>query len=49
MIIDAFSFFNEEELAQLRADTSIQKTILGKTIPSSGKVPDSVSIIRKGD
>ena len=38
-----------EELAQLRADTSIQKTILGKTIPSSGKVPDSVSIIRKGD
>jgi hypothetical protein len=38
-----------EELAQLRADTSIQKTILGKTIPSSDKVPDSVSIIRKGD
>jgi hypothetical protein len=38
-----------EELAQLRADTSIQKTILGKTLPSSNKVPDSVSIIRKGD
>ena len=38
-----------EELAQLRADTSIQKTILGKTLPSSDKVPDSVSIIRKGD
>ena len=38
-----------EELAQLRADKSIQKTILGKTLPSSDKVPDSVSIIRKGD
>ena len=37
-----------EELAQLRADTSIQKTILSKTISSSDKSPDSVSIIRKG-
>ena len=35
-----------EELAQLRADTSIQKTILSKTIPSGDKIPDSVSIIR---
>ena len=36
-----------EELANLRADTSIQKTILSKTIPSSNKSPDDVSIIRK--
>ena len=35
-----------EELAELRANTSIQKTILGKTIPSSNKTPDSISIIR---
>ena len=35
-----------EELAKLRADTSIQKTILSKTIPSSDKIPDQVSIIR---
>jgi hypothetical protein len=38
-----------EELAELRADTSIQKTILGKTLPSSDKAPDQVSIIRKGN
>ena len=38
-----------EELAQLRADTSIQKTILGKTLPSSDKTPDQVSIIRGGN
>ena len=38
-----------EELAKLRADTSIQKTILSKTIPSSDKIPDQVSIIRKGE
>jgi hypothetical protein len=37
-----------EELANLRADTSIQKTILSKTIPSSDKTPDAVSIVRKG-
>jgi hypothetical protein len=37
-----------EELAKMRADTSIQKTILSKTIPSTDKVPDAVSIIRKG-
>ena len=35
-----------EELAKLRADTSIQKTILGKTIPSGDKMTKSVSIIR---
>jgi len=38
-----------EELAELRADTSIQKTILGKTLPSSDKMPDQMSIIRKGN
>jgi hypothetical protein len=38
-----------EELAELRADTSIQKTILGKTLPSSDKIPNQMSIIRKGD
>ena len=38
-----------EELAKMRADTSIQKTILSKTIPSSNRAPDSISIIRKGD
>ena len=27
-----------EELAKLRADTSIQKTILGKTLPSSDQM-----------
>ena len=37
-----------EELAKMRADTSIQKTILSKTIPSTDKAPDAVSIIRKG-
>jgi len=37
-----------EELAKLRADTSIQKTILSKTIPSTDKSPNAVSIIRKG-
>ena len=35
-----------EELAKLRADTSIQKTILGKTILSAKETPDSISIIR---
>jgi hypothetical protein len=38
-----------EELAKLRADTSIQKTILSKTIPSSDKIPNQVSIIRGGE
>ena len=35
-----------EELAKLRADTSIQKTILGKTIPSGDKMAKTVQIIR---
>ena len=35
-----------EKLSKLRADTSIQKTILSKTVPSSDRVPDQVSIIR---
>tara|TARA_B100000161_G_scaffold2210_1_gene1499 strand:+ start:5522 stop:8032 length:2511 start_codon:yes stop_codon:yes gene_type:complete len=36
-----------EELAKLRANTSIEKTILGKTLPSSDKMPGNVAIIRK--
>jgi len=38
-----------EELAKLRADTSIEKTILSKTIPSApkmGEMPGNVAIIR---
>jgi len=35
-----------EELAKLRANTSIEKTILGKTIPSGDKMAKSVQIIR---
>ena len=38
-----------EELAKMRADTSIQKTILSKTIPPAKGVPDAISIIRKGE
>jgi hypothetical protein len=34
-------------LAKLRANTSIEKTILGKTLPSSDKMPGNVAIIRK--
>ena len=36
-----------EEIAKLRANTSIEKTILGKTLPSSDKMPGNVAIIRK--
>ncbi len=36
-----------EELAKLRANTSIEKTILGKTLPSSDQMPGNVAIIRK--
>ena len=36
----------QEELAKQGIDPSIQKTILGKTIPSGDKIPDQVSIIR---
>ena len=38
-----------EELAKLRADTSIEKTILGKTLPSSNDMVPKVSIIRSGN
>jgi len=36
-----------EELAKLRANTSIEKTILGKTLPSSDQMTPNVAIIRK--
>jgi hypothetical protein len=35
-----------EELANLRANTSIQKTVLGKTLPSSDQMMPKVDIIR---
>ena len=38
-----------EELAKLRANTSIEKTILGKTLPSSNDMVRKVSIIRSGN
>ena len=38
-----------EELAKLRANTSIEKTILGKTLPSSDQMMPDISIIRKGN
>ena len=38
-----------EELAQLRADTSIQKTILGKTLPNADQMIPNIDIIRKGN
>ena len=37
-----------EELANLRADTSIEKTILGKTLPSSDSMMPNIEIMRKG-
>ena len=36
-----------EELAQLRADTSIEKTILSKTLPNADQLMPKVDIIRK--
>ena len=36
-----------EELAKLRADTSIQKTILGKTLPNADQMIPKVDIIRE--
>jgi hypothetical protein len=36
-----------EELANLRADTSIQKTILGKTLPNTDQMMPNIDIIRK--
>ena len=38
-----------EELAKLRANTSIEKTILGKTLPNSDEMVPDVSIIRRGN
>ena len=38
-----------EELAKLRADTSIQKTILGKTLPNSDQMMPNVKIMRSGN
>ena len=38
-----------EELAKLRADTSIEKTILGKTLPNADQMMPNVNIIRKGN
>ena len=38
-----------EELAKLRADTSIEKTILGKTLPSSDQMVPNVNIVRRGN
>ena len=37
-----------EELAQLRADTSIEKTVLSKTLPSSDSMMPNIEIMRKG-
>ena len=38
-----------EELAKLRADTSIEKTVLSKTIPSSDQMMPDIQIMRKGN
>ena len=38
-----------EELANLRADTSIEKTILSKTLPQSDSMVQSVDIMRSDD
>ena len=38
-----------EELANLRADTSIEKTILSKTLPQSDSTVQSVNIMRSDD
>jgi hypothetical protein len=36
-----------EELAKLRANTSIEKTILSKTLPNSDQMVPNINIIRK--
>ena len=36
-----------EELANLRADTSIEKTILSKTLPNAKDMVPNVQILRK--
>ena len=38
-----------EELANLRANTSIEKTILSKTIPNANNMMPNISIMRRGD
>jgi len=38
-----------EELANLRADTSIQKTILSKTLPNAKDMVPNIEIMRRGD
>jgi len=38
-----------EELAKLRADTSIEKTILSKTLPNAKDMMPNIEIIRKGN
>ena len=47
--LDQEKLDQNEELAKLRADTSIEKTILGKTLPSSDEMVPDVSIIRRGN
>ena len=37
-----------EELANLRADTSIEKTVLSKTLPNAKDMMPNVEIFRKG-
>ena len=36
-----------EELAKLRANTSIEKTILSKTLPNADQMMPNIDIIRK--
>ena len=36
-----------EELSKMRADTSIQKTILSKTLPNADQMIPDIDIIRK--
>jgi hypothetical protein len=38
-----------EELAKLRANTSIEKTVLSKTLPSSDQMMPTVKIMRTGN
>ena len=38
-----------EELAKLRADTSIEKTILSKTLPNADQMIPNIQIMRKSN
>ena len=38
-----------EELAKLRANTSIEKTVLSKTLPNSDQMMPTVKIMRSGN